>query len=157
MVGSKIKNIAQLRKIAAGLKKRDKKIVFTNGCFDILHFGHVKYLEQAKKKGDILIVGLNSDSSVKKIKGRARPFTGQKQRACVLSALSFVDYVIIFNEKTPYSLIKTLRPDVLVKGGDWPKDKIVGSGIVCKYGGKTVTIPYVRGCSTTKLIQKIIG
>ncbi|MDP1853877.1 MAG: D-glycero-beta-D-manno-heptose 1-phosphate adenylyltransferase [Candidatus Omnitrophota bacterium] len=153
---SKIKNLNQLKRITAQFKKRDKKIVFTNGCFDILHFGHVKYLREAKKKGDILVVGLNSDSSVKKIKGKTRPLNREKERAYVLSGLSCVDFVVIFNEDTPYSLIRALKPDILVKGSDWHREKIVGADIVSKSGGKVFSIPFVKGFSTTKLINKII-
>lgn len=156
MLNYKLKTLAQLKKIAQNLKRRRKKIVFTNGCFDILHFGHIKYLEQAKQKGDILIVGLNSDRSVRKIKGKARPLTKQKQRAHILSALTFIDFIVIFNEKTPYRLINELRPNILVKGGDWSKDKIVGRDIVRKYNGKVITLPYVRGFSTAGLIKKIL-
>lgn len=157
MAGSKIKNLNQLKKTVSDLKKRGKKIVFTNGCFDILHFGHIKYLEAAKKKGDILIIGLNSDASVRKIKGETRPLNREKERAYVLSGLSCVDFVVIFKEKTPYNLINALKPDILVKGGDWQVERIVGAGIVKKSGGKVFSIPFVKGFSTTKLIKKIIG
>lgn len=153
---SKLKCPAQLKTIVANLRKYGKKIVFTNGCFDILHIGHVKYLEKAKKYGDVLIVGLNSDSSVRKIKGKSRPLNKQKDRALVLAALGFIDYVVIFNEDTPYNLISILKPDVLVKGSDWHKDKIVGAGLVNKAGGKVIGAPFIKGFSTTKLIRKII-
>lgn len=153
---SKLKCRAQLKTIVANLRKHGKKIVFTNGCFDILHIGHVKYLEKAKKYGDVLIVGLNSDSSVRKIKGKSRPLNKQKDRALVLAALGFIDYVVIFNEDTPYNLISILKPDVLVKGSDWHKDKIVGAGLVNKAGGKVIGAPFIKGFSTTKLIRKII-
>lgn len=156
LVYPKIRTLAQLIKIVRGLKRRHKTVVFTNGCFDILHFGHVKYLRQAKKKGDALIVGLNSDRSVKKLKGKTRPLNAEFQRAYVLSNLSCVDFVVIFNEETPYNLINVLKPDILVKGGDWQKDKIVGADVIAKYGGKVIVIPYIEGFSTSKLIRKII-
>ncbi|PIQ89960.1 MAG: D-glycero-beta-D-manno-heptose 1-phosphate adenylyltransferase [Candidatus Omnitrophica bacterium CG11_big_fil_rev_8_21_14_0_20_42_13] len=152
---SKIKTLTQLKKITANLKRRGKKIVFTNGCFDILHYGHIKYLEKASKYGDILIIGLNSDSSIKRIKGSRRPLNPEKYRAYILSAISFIDYIVIFGQDTPYNLISALRPDILVKGGDWHKNKIVGSGIVKQYGGKVLTIPYVKNLSTTKILKKI--
>lgn len=137
-------------------EKEGKKIVFTNGCFDILHRGHVHYLEKAKTLGDILIVGLNSDESVKKIKGEKRPIVSQDDRAFVLSALGCVDYVCIFDEETPEELIKKLVPDILVKGADWEKEDIVGKDIVEKSGGQVVTIPEVKGKSTKKIIHTII-
>ncbi len=155
MANSKIKSLSQLKKITQQIKNRGKQIVFTNGCFDIIHVGHIKYLEKAAKYGDVLIIAVNSDKSVKTIKGKTRPFNKQLERAYILSAFSFVDYVIIFNEKTPHRLIKSLKPDVLVKGGDWPKSKIIGRSTVKKYGGKVINIPFVKGFSTTKLIQRI--
>ena len=134
---------------------KKKKIVFTNGCFDLLHKGHVTYLRQARKLGDRLIVGLNSDASVKRIKGPGRPVNGQKDRAEVLSELKCVDRVIIFYEDTPEKLIRKIRPDVLVKGGDWKKNKIVGADFVESYGGRVRTIPFVKGFSTTGILEKI--
>jgi rfaE bifunctional protein nucleotidyltransferase chain/domain len=130
-----------------------KTIVFTNGCFDIIHAGHVQYLEQAKALGDNLIVGLNSDASVKRLKGETRPVNGQQNRAIVLAALSSVDYVIVFDEETPYELIKAIQPDVLVKGGDWTEDRIVGADIVQAKGGKVISLPFVEGQSTTRIIE----
>ena len=147
------KSLVKNRELA---KKKGKKVVFTNGCFDILHRGHIDYLEKAKKMGDILIVGLNSDASVKKIKGENRPIVPEEDRALVLSALSCVDYVCIFDQETPEELIKKLIPDVLVKGGDWDKENIVGKKIVEKSGGEVVTITEVEGRSTKKIIQTII-
>ena len=152
---NKLKTFSEIRKIAGALKRKGKKIVFTNGCFDILHYGHIKYLERCKKLGNILIIGLNSDSSVKKIKGKKRPLTGQKERAAILSALEFVDYVTIFNEATPEKLIKTIAPDVLAKGGDWRVNDIVGGDFVKISGGKVVAIPFVKGYSTTRLLKHI--
>jgi len=147
----KIKTRSQIKTIAVKLRSGGKEIVFTNGCFDILHRGHVEYLAKAKKPGDILIVGLNSNSSVKKIKGPKRPINNQKDRAIVLAALEAVDYVVMFSEDTPYELIKAIKPDVLAKGGDWKPKDIVGSDIV----KKTVSVPFVRGYSTTGLLCKI--
>ncbi|OGW56455.1 MAG: hypothetical protein A2Z09_01410 [Nitrospirae bacterium RBG_16_43_8] len=127
-----------------------KKIVFTNGCFDILHIGHISYLRDAKALGDVLVIGLNSNKSVSKIKP-GRPINPEVHRAEILSSLEMVDYVTLFDEETPYELIKLLKPDVLVKGGDWEKEEIVGSDIA----KETRSLPYVKGVSTTKLIEKI--
>ncbi|MFH1655535.1 MAG: D-glycero-beta-D-manno-heptose 1-phosphate adenylyltransferase [Candidatus Omnitrophota bacterium] len=153
----KLKNLKNLAAIVSGLKKRGKKIVFTNGCFDILHYGHAKYLEKARKFGDGLIVGLNSDRSVRIIKkDKNRPVNSQFDRASVLAALSSVDYIVIFNELTPYKLIKALKPNIIVKGGDWKKNEVVGKDIVESCGGKVVIAPYIKGYSTTKIIKSII-
>jgi D-beta-D-heptose 7-phosphate kinase/D-beta-D-heptose 1-phosphate adenosyltransferase len=132
------------------LKSAGKKIVFTNGCFDLIHIGHVRCLRAAKEYGDVLVVGLNADRSVSLIKPE-RPVMPQAQRAEVLASLETVDYVAIFDEETPYELIKLLQPDVLVKGGDWKKEEIVGFDIV----KETFSIPYIQGISTTKIIEKI--
>lgn len=140
----------ELKKVIDGLKAKGKRIVFTNGCFDIIHVGHVRYLKEAKKLGDVLIIGLNSDKSVSKIKP-GRPVNSQDQRAEVLSSLGMVDYVTMFDEDTPYELIKMLRPDILVKGGDWKKEDIVGSDIA----KETHSLPYIKGISTTEIIEKI--
>lgn len=155
MLNEKIKNISALKRIISRLKKQGKKIVFTNGCFDLLHYGHVKYLEDAKNKGDILIVALNSDSSVKKIKGDKRPIINEKDRLGIIAGLESVDYVVLFNEETPLKTLKELGPDVLVKGADWDRDNIVGSDFVIKGGGKTCAIKFIKGRSTTGLIKKI--
>ncbi len=135
--------------------KRDKKIVFTNGCFDLLHAGHCHYLQKAKELGDILIVGLNSDSSVKRIKGPPRPIIPEDQRAFILSSLKAVDYVVIFEEDTPIRLIKAIKPDILVKGGDWKPENIPGRDLVESYGGKVITIPFEHQISTSKVIERI--
>ena len=132
-------------------KKAGKKIVFTNGCFDILHAGHVKSIEFAKSKGDILVLGLNSDSSVKRLKGPKRPVNKQEDRAIVLAALGAVDAVCIFSQETPLELIKIVKPDILVKGADYKNKEVVGS----KYAGKVVLFPLLKGRSTTNLINKI--
>jgi rfaE bifunctional protein nucleotidyltransferase chain/domain len=132
------------------LKTEGKKLVFTNGCFDIIHAGHVRYLKIAKALGDVLIIGLNSDKSVSAIKP-GRPVNPQDQRAEVLSSLEMVDYVTLFDEETPYELIKLLQPDILVKGGDWKKADIVGSDIA----KETFSLPYIKGISTTEIIERI--
>ena len=137
------------------LRSKGKRVVFTNGCFDILHVGHVDYLSGAKRLGDILVVGLNSDSSVKKIKGKGRPVNSERDRAKVLSSLSAVDYICIFKESTPERLIKELKPSILAKGGDWKIGNIVGGNFVKSIGGKVKRIPFVKGYSTTALIRKI--
>jgi|SRR3972149_9958672 len=149
----KLQELIQIRKKA---KKENKKVVFTNGCFDLLHRGHIEYLKKAKKLGDILIVGLNSDSSVKKIKGEGRPIQGQADRAVILASLYFVDYVCIFNELTPLKLISKLIPDILAKGGDWKVKDIVGKDIVESHGGKVLSIKMVKGKSTRNIIQTIL-
>lgn len=151
----KVKKLGEIRKIVSRLKKGKKKIVFTNGCFDILHYGHVTYLKKCKSLGDFLIIGLNSDSSVRKIKGEGRPIIGEHERAAVLSALEFVDYVVLFDQKTPEELIKAIEPDILAKGGDWRIKDIVGSNYVKKKKGRVVTIPFVKGYSTTDIIKQI--
>lgn len=130
-------------------------LVFTNGCFDIIHRGHIEYLNQAKSLGKSLIIGLNSDASVRKIKGEGRPINNQTDRAFVLNNLKCVDAVIIFDEDTPYDLIKALRPDFLVKGGDWREEQIVGSDVVKNYGGKVYSLKYIDSYSTTNIIDKI--
>lgn len=156
MPKSKIKSLYTLKKIVARLKGERRKIVFTNGCFDLLHVGHVRYLEKAKKLGDVLVVGLNTDHSVKLIKGENRPIVPQKERAEILASLEFVDYVLLFNEPDPLKIIKAIKPDVLVKGADWDKDKIVGREVIEESNGKVVRIPLIAGASTTNLIEKII-
>jgi rfaE bifunctional protein nucleotidyltransferase chain/domain len=152
---SKVISLKKIVKIRKELKKEGKKVVFTNGCFDILHKGHVHLLKRAKKLGDILIVGLNSDSSVKRIKGEKRPIFSVRDRAFVLSSIDVVDYIVIFNEDTPLKVIKAIEPDVLVKGADWDKNSIVGREIVESLGGKVVRIPLLKGFSTTSVIEKI--
>lgn len=149
----KILSLAEVPKLRA--EKADKKIVFTNGCFDILHVGHIRYLQQASKLGDILIVGLNSDTSVKKLKGMDRPVNSEEDRAEMLSALGFVDYVVVFEEDTPYNLIKAIQPDVLVKGGDYRPEDVVGKDIVESRSGKVQVLPFVEGKSTSGIINKI--
>lgn len=144
--------------VASELEKvrNSKKVVFTNGCFDILHVGHVKYLQQAKSLGDLLVVGLNSDSSVKILKGDTRPVQNEQDRADILAALNCVDFVVLFSEETPLELIKIVKPDILVKGGDWEISKIVGSDFVQSYGGNVQSLKFIQGRSTSQIIEKII-
>lgn len=155
LLKEKIKSLSALKRIVSVHKGRGKKVVFTNGCFDILHYGHAKYLEDARRKGDVLIVGLNSDSSIRKIKGVKRPILKGKFRAGLLAALESVDYVVLFNEETPIRLITALKPDILVKGADWDKGDIVGSDFVRSQGGRVSTVKLVKGLSTTSIIKKI--
>ena len=145
----------QASSIAEKYKSQSKKIAFTNGCFDIIHVGHIRYLKKARECADCLLVGLNSDSSVVKIKGPGRPLVSQDERKEILEAFECVDEVIIFDESTPLELIKAVQPDVIVKGGDWKVEDIIGKDIVEKNGGKTVTIEYIPGRSTTEFINKI--
>lgn len=135
-------------------RQHGKKIVFTNGCFDLLHVGHIRYLEQAAALGDILIVGINSDDSVKKLKGPTRPIQNQNDRAEILASLKAVNHTVIFSEETPYDLISKVLPHVLVKGGDWAIDQIVGSEVVLAHGGQVKSLLFIDGKSTTKLIEK---
>ena len=134
---------------------QDKKIVFTNGVFDILHRGHVEYLSAAKKQGDLLVIGINTDASVKRLKGESRPVNDEQARIIMLSALSFVDYIILFEEDTPWELINTIKPSILVKGSDYQKEEIVGYDILQEYGGEVRTIELTEGFSTTNFIKKI--
>lgn len=149
-MNKKITDIEKLKEIL-NKKNNGKKIVFTNGCFDILHRGHVEYLQKAKELGDLLVLGLNSDSSVKRLKGESRPINNEKDRAIILSALECVDYIIIFEEDTPLELIKNLKPDILVKGGDYKIENVVGR----EYAKETMIIDFVDGYSTTKIIKNI--
>ena len=152
----KIKTRKQLQVLLKGLHARGKRIVFTNGCFDLLHVGHVRYLKKAKAYGDLLIVALNSDKSIHLIKGPQRPINPEWARAEVLAALDSVDYVTLFDEPDPQNLIATLLPDVLVKGSDWPKNQVIGKEIVEARGGKVITLPVVPHVSTTRIIGDII-
>ena len=147
-----LEDFSEIRK---RIKDEGKKLVFTNGCFDIIHRGHIEYLIQAKSLGDYLIVAINSDESVRKIKGNSRPINNEEDRMYVLENLKPVDFVIIFKEDTPYEIIKNIMPDILVKGGDWKVDDIVGSDIVNASGGKTLSLKYVKDYSTTNVIRKL--
>ena len=152
----KLKSKKEIIRIVKDLKKKGKKIVFTNGCFDLIHLGHIRYLEKAKKLGDILIVGINSDSSVRKIKGKGRPLANQRARAEILAALEFVNYVTIFSEKDPSKIISLLKPHIHVKGGDYKLSQIKERELVKSYGGKLVILPEVKGYSTTNLMKLIL-
>lgn len=155
-VNNKIKTLPDLQRKAAEIKAAGGKIIFTNGCFDILHVGHTRYLKAAKSLGDCLIVAINSDHSVRQLKGPKRPIMPQDERAEILAALESVDYVTLFDELDPLNVIMALQPDSLVKGGDWTQDRIIGSDFVKAYGGQVETIPYIEGASTTNIVEKII-
>jgi rfaE bifunctional protein nucleotidyltransferase chain/domain len=144
-----------LVEVVKNLRDRGKRVVFTNGCFDLIHLGHVRYLGEAKKHGDILVVGLNSDGSVRRLKGKGRPFVPERDRAELLAALEAVDYVTIFGEDTPAALIEALGPDLIVKGADYTLEEVVGRETVERSGGCVVIVPLVEDRSTTKLIEKI--
>ena len=152
----KLKNHDELRQIVQDLRAAGKKVVFTNGCFDIIHTGHVRYLNVAKGYGDVLVVAINSDDSVQRLKGPKRPIMTQEERAEVLAALGMVDYVTVFEEDDPHHVIAELMPDVLVKGGDWAVEQIIGRDIVEANGGKVYSIPYIEGASTTGVIERVI-
>lgn len=154
-VATKIKSIEQAKGQVEAWRGQGKRIVFTNGCFDILHLGHVDYLEKAAGLGDRLVVGLNTDSSVSRFKGTERPIQDQNSRARILSSLQFVDLVVLFDEDTPLELISSLIPDILVKGSDYLAENIVGSEVVKKNGGEVKTIDFVPGYSTSRIIEKI--
>lgn len=156
MIHNKILRKNQLRNIVVRLRDNKKTIAFTNGCFDILHYGHIRYLEKAKKKADILIVGVNSDSSIRKIKGDKRPIVKADVRAAIVAALESVNYVVIFNEETPFKLIHIIKPDFLIKGADWKKSNIVGKDFVKSYGGKVICVNFTKGFSTSNLIEDIL-
>ncbi|HPS19980.1 MAG TPA: D-glycero-beta-D-manno-heptose 1-phosphate adenylyltransferase [Candidatus Omnitrophota bacterium] len=151
----KIKKLSELAAILNAEKKDGKVVGFTNGCFDVLHVGHVRYLAEARKECDILVVGVNSDDSVRRLKGPERPLNGQDERMEVLSALETVNYLVVFGEDTPFELINKLMPNILFKGGDWDESSVVGGDIVKAAGGKVKIIKYVDGYSTTGLIKKI--
>ena len=152
---SKIVPFGDLDKMLAYWRFKNQKIVFTNGCFDLLHLGHLDYLVKAADLGDVLIVGLNSDNSVRRLKGENRPLLDQNARANLLAGFSFITKVVIFDEDTPYELIKLVKPDILVKGKDYKKEEVVGYDIVQKNGGEVITLDLVEGYSTTDLIRKI--
>ena len=152
----KIKRKEDLHRIVEDLKKKGKRIVFTNGCFDLIHIGHIRYLEKAKTLGDILVVGMNSDCSVQNLKGPKRPILPQEERAEILSGLGCVDYITVFDEQTPLELISSLQPHTLVKGGDWTKETTVGKEVVERSGGEVVILPFEEGSSTSNLIETIL-
>ncbi|HZA53077.1 MAG TPA: D-glycero-beta-D-manno-heptose 1-phosphate adenylyltransferase [Candidatus Udaeobacter sp.] len=154
-MSGKVKSLEALKEIRAAARTSGQTIVFTNGCFDLLHRGHLHILRQAKACGDILIVAVNSDRSVKMIKGPSRPVLAENDRLELIAALEMVDYVVLFDEPDPYRVIDALRPNVLAKGGDWGIERIIGSDIVEKAGGRILVIPYLKGFSTTKIIERI--
>ena len=152
---SKIRTLDEAKKKVAEWRARGEKIVFTNGCFDLLHLGHIDYLEKARNLGDKLVLGLNTDASVRKFKGEERPIQAEGSRARVMAALQFVDMVVLFDEDTPLRLISELLPDVLVKGSDYLAENIVGADVVKGHGGMVKTIDFVNGFSTSGIIEKI--
>lgn len=153
----KIVPLEEMLKVARQLKQAGRKVVFTNGCFDLIHPGHVRYLQKARALGDCLLVGLNSDRSVRELKGDSRPILTELERAQILAGLESVSYVTIFDEPTPAQLIQALLPDILVKGGDWEIDQIVGRAEVEASGGKVLSLPFEPGQSTSSIIQRIVG
>ncbi|NOY52858.1 MAG: D-glycero-beta-D-manno-heptose-7-phosphate kinase [Deltaproteobacteria bacterium] len=152
----KIFSFVELKEEIRRKKALGKKVIFTNGCFDLLHVGHIRYLQEARALGDLLVLGLNSDDSVRKLKGKLRPLISQEERALILAALDCIDYVVIFEERTPLKLIRELQPDVLVKGGDYKKSEVVGGNLVEAAGGRVALIPIVRGKSTSGLVERIV-
>ena len=154
-VSDKVKSLGELKAITASARSNGKIVVFTNGCFDLLHRGHVHLLREAKALGDLLIVAINSDTSVKSIKGPARPILPETDRLELIAAMEMVDYVVLFEEPDPYNTIAALRPKVLVKGADWTSEEIIGADIVRRDGGEIVVLPYLKGFSTTEIIEKV--
>jgi rfaE bifunctional protein nucleotidyltransferase chain/domain len=154
---SKILSRLALKRRLASLRRSGKRIVFTNGCFDLIHPGHIRYLRAAERLGDVLVVALNSDDSARRVKGPGRPLVPEHDRCEVIAAMEMVDYVTVFDDDTPYALIRYLEPDVLVKGGDWQPDRIVGADLVRARGGRVRSLPYARGYSTTALVRKVEG
>jgi D-beta-D-heptose 7-phosphate kinase/D-beta-D-heptose 1-phosphate adenosyltransferase len=152
---TKVKSLSGVTRAVRRVQAHGRRVVFTNGCFDLLHRGHIRYLEQARSLGDLLVVAVNSDASVRRLKGAGRPAVPADQRAEVVAALAAVDLVLIFDELDPGRVIRTVRPNVLVKGGDWPVDRIVGADFVRSTGGRVRSLPYVEGTSTTALIRRL--
>lgn len=149
-------NASELARILRQRKERGERVVFTNGCFDIIHTGHTRYLQEARSAGECLVIGVNSDKSVAQLKGDKRPIVPLEERLEVLAGLACVDYVIPFSETDPYNLIRTLRPSILIKGGDWPLDRIIGRDVVEADGGKVFTVPEIKGQATSQIIEKIV-
>jgi len=154
-VADKLKSLNEVAEIARQARKNGKSVVFTNGCFDLLHRGHVHVLREARANGDLLIVGINSDHSVKSIKGASRPILPQTDRVELIAAMEMVDYVVLFDESDPYQIIAAIKPTVLAKGGDWSAEKIIGADIVAQNGGRVAVISYLPGFSTTEIIERI--
>jgi len=153
----KFKKLADLVNIRSQLKRQGKKVVFTNGCFDLLHSGHIHLFREAKKKGDVFIVAVNDDASIKKIKGASRPIFPLKERIEILGAIEDIDYLVSFSEETPQKIIARLLPDVLVKGGDWRPEEVVGKREVEEAGGEVVIIPYLEGSSSSDIVKRIVS
>ncbi len=156
-MSAKLKSLEELTAITAQARRDGKSVVFTNGCFDILHRGHVHVLRQAKALGDILIVALNSDRSVKAIKGPRRPVLSEIDRVELIGAMEMVDCVVLFDEPDPYNLIAAIKPNVLVKGGDWSAEKVIGADVVEQAGGRVALIPYLKGFSSSGIIERILN
>lgn len=154
-MSGKLKSLEEIKAVVVDARANGKKVAFTNGCFDLLHRGHVHVLREARASADLLIVGINSDQSVKQIKGPARPVLPESDRCELLGAMEMVDFVVLFNEPDPRDLISAIRPDVLVKGGDWNAEKIIGADSVEAAGGRVVVVPYIKGFSTTEIIERI--
>jgi len=154
-MAKKFLSLEDLRAALVAHRTKGARIVFTNGCFDLLHVGHIRYLQQARRMGDLLVVGINSDDSVRRLKGPSRPVQPEQDRGEILAGLECVDYVVSFDQDTPLAVIERLTPDVLVKGADWPIDRIVGREVVEGAGGRVATITYVKGISTSVLIERI--
>ena len=154
-MAGKLKSLEEIKAIVIGARNNGKRVAFTNGCFDLLHRGHVQVLRAARACADLLIVGINSDQSVRQIKGPARPVLPESERCELVGAMEMVDFVILFDDRDPYSLISAIRPDVLVKGGDWNTEKIIGGDLVEESGGEVVVVPYIKGFSTTEIIERI--
>ena len=150
-----MKSVAEIVAIAVNARRNHRKLVFTNGCFDLVHRGHLHVLRQAKEAGDLLIVGINTDRSVRMIKGAARPILSEIDRSELIASMEMVDYVVLFDEPTPIDLIAAIKPDVLAKGGDWGPDQVIGADLVRREGGRVAVIPYLKGFSTTEIIERI--
>jgi rfaE bifunctional protein nucleotidyltransferase chain/domain len=153
----KIKSVREAQTLCQAARQEGRRVVFTNGCFDLIHRGHVRYLEQARDLGEMLVVGINSDLSVRRIKGPSRPVVSQEERSEILAALHCVDIVVIFAEPDPLAIIEQLRPDVLAKGADWPRERIIGADFVESLGGRVVQVPLVEGVSSTDIINRVLA
>lgn len=154
-VSDKVKSLDELKTLTAAARTNGKIVVFANGCFDLIHRGHIYLLREAKALGDLLVVAVNSDRSVKTIKGPSRPIVSETDRLELIAAMEMVNYVLLFDEPDPYNVISILRPNILVKGGDWSAEAVVGADLVRRTGGKIVVVPYLKGFSTTEIIAKI--
>ena len=154
-VSEKVKSLDELETLTAAARTNGKIVVFTNGCFDLLHRGHIYLLREAKALGDLLVVAINSDQSVKAIKGPTRPILAETDRLELIASMEMVDYVVLFDEPDPYNIISILRPHILVKGGDWSAEEVIGGDLVQGNGGKVVVVPYLKGFSTTEIIAKL--